>query len=107
MKGRYRYRNKKNRDSTFHSHTSQFEILKSGYTVEQTWKALSNSWLGYTIAKNKGEHERMGHYASVIQKLQRELADVGIVDRQSLTKFPHLDIDEAVTNQKTNWKESE
>jgi hypothetical protein len=33
----------------------------------------------------------MVHYASVIQKLQRELADVGIVDRQSLGKFP-LDI---------------
>ncbi|MGC1932316.1 MAG: hypothetical protein WA667_25370 [Candidatus Nitrosopolaris sp.] len=30
----------------------------------------------------------------------------GIVDRQSLAKFPHLDIDEAITNQKTNWKKS-
>ena len=106
MKGRYRYRNKKNTDSKFHSHTIQSEILKSGYTVVQTRKGLSKAWLGYTIAKNKGEHERMKYYASVIQKLQRELPDAGIIDQQSLAKFPHIDIDDAVTNQKTNWKKS-
>ncbi|MGC2575024.1 MAG: hypothetical protein WA364_26230 [Candidatus Nitrosopolaris sp.] len=103
MKGRYRYINKKNRDNEFHSYTIQSEVLKSGYTVLQTKKALSKAWLGYTIAKNKaGEHERMIYYASVIQKLQRELLDASIIDQQSLAKFPYLDIDEAVTNQKTN-----
>ena len=94
MKGRYR-------DRTFHSHTSQSEILKSGYTVEQTWKALSNAWLGYTIAKNKGEQERMGHYASVIQKLQRtsgcRYCRSTISGKISASRY-------AVTNQKTNWK---
>jgi hypothetical protein len=104
MKGRYWYRNKKNRDNKFHSHTIQSEILKSGYTVLQTRKGLSKAWLGYTIAKNKAEHERMVYYASVVHKLQRELLDAGIIDQQS-SKFPHIDIDEAITNQKTNWKE--
>ena len=99
MKGRYRYRNKKDRDNKFYSHTVLSEILKSGYTVLQTKKALSKAWLGYTIAKNKGEHERIKYYASVIQKLQRELLDAGIIDQQSLAKFPHIDIDEGVTKQ--------
>ena len=87
MKGRYRYRNR-NRESRFHSHTIQSEMLKSGYTVLQTKKALSKAWLGYTIAKNKGEDEEMKYYASVIHKLQRELLDAGIIRQQSLAKFP-------------------
>ena len=90
MKGRYRYRNRK-RGSRFHSHTIQSEILKSGYTVLQTKRALSKAWLGYTIAKDKGEDEKMKYYASVIHKLQCEL-DAGIIEQQSLAKFPHLDM---------------
>ena len=71
MKGRYRYRNKKNSDDKFHR-TSQSTVLKSGYTVNQTWEGLRQGWLGYTIAKNKGEDDRMKYYASVIQKLRKE-----------------------------------
>ena len=67
MKGRYRYRNKKSRDDKIRR-TSQSTVLKSGYTVNQTWKGLRQGWLGYTIAKNKGEDDRMKYYASVIQK---------------------------------------
>lgn len=89
MKGRYRYRNKKNIANKFHNYTIQSEILKSGYTVLQTKKALSKAWLGYTIAKSKGEDENMKYYASVIHKLQRELLDAGIIEQQSLAKFPN------------------
>jgi hypothetical protein len=45
---------------------------------------LSKAWLGYTIAKNKGEDQNMKYYASVIQKLQKELLDAGIIGQQSL-----------------------
>jgi len=31
------------------------------------------AWLGYTIAKNKCEDDKMVYHASVIQKLQKEL----------------------------------
>jgi hypothetical protein len=99
MKGRYRYINKKNRDNKFYSHTIESEVVKIGYTVLHTRKGLSKAWLGYTIAKNKGERERMKYYASVMQELQTELLDGGIIDRQSQAKFPHINIDEAVTNQ--------
>jgi len=87
MKARYRYRNKKNSDDKFRSHSSQSAILKSGYTVNQTWKALSKAWLGYTIAKNKEEDDRMKYYAEVIQKLRKELLPA---------IFSHLNIDEDI-----------
>ena len=90
MKARYRYRN--SRVSRYDSHNIRSDILKSGYTVLQTRKALSKAWLGYTIAKNKGEDEKMKYYASVIQKLQKELLDAGIIEQQYLAKFPHVDI---------------
>ena len=89
MNSQYWYRNLKNR----YSSTSQNVTLKSGFTVFQTKKALSKAWIGYTIAKNKGEGERMKYYASVIHKLQRELVDAGIISEQSLAKFPDIDID--------------
>ena len=47
--------------------------LPSGYTVGQTWGALHKAWLGYCIAVNKNEGEKTLYYASIIQKLQREL----------------------------------
>jgi hypothetical protein len=56
----------------------------------QTWKALSKAWLGYTIAKNKEEGDRMKYYASVIQKLRKEL---GLPP----ASFPDLFTDEDIT----------
>jgi hypothetical protein len=85
MKGRYRYRTKKNSDDKFHR-TSQSTVLKSGYTINQTWKGIRKAWLGYTIAKNKGEDDRMVYAAEVIQKLRKELDLPPAI-------FPHLDID--------------
>jgi hypothetical protein len=35
--------------------------------------ALHIAWIGYIIAKNKGEYDRQIQYASIIQKLQKEL----------------------------------
>jgi hypothetical protein len=68
-------------------------VLKSGYTVNQTWKGIRKAWLGYTIAKNKGEDDRMVYYAEVIQKLRKEL------DLQPAS-FPHLDIDNNIRKKK-------
>jgi hypothetical protein len=47
--------------------------LPSGYKVGQTWGALRKAWLGYCIALHKNEDEKTLLYASIIQKLQREL----------------------------------
>ena len=91
MKGRYRYRNKKSRDDKIRR-TSQSTVLKSGYTVNQTWKGLRKAWLGYTIANNKGEDDRLVYYAKVIQKLRKEL-DI------PPASFPHLE-DKDITKEK-------
>jgi hypothetical protein len=48
-------------------------ILETGWYDTQTWGALHKAWLGYVIAKNKGEYDKQIHYASIIQKLQKEL----------------------------------
>ncbi|CAN5147396.1 hypothetical protein BH18THE2_BH18THE2_35810 [soil metagenome] len=48
-------------------------MLPSRYTVGQTWGALHKAWLAYCIAVNKNEDEKTLLYASIIQKLQREL----------------------------------
>ena len=47
--------------------------LPSGYTIGQTWGGLYKAWLGYCIALHKNEGEKTLYYASIIQKLQREL----------------------------------
>jgi hypothetical protein len=99
MKGRYRYRNKKNRGGTFHNHSTQSAILRSGYTVDQTWKGLKKAWLGYTIAKNKEEDDRMVYYAELSQKLRNEL---GLPQGN----FSNIDMDEAIQNEISNRKKN-
>lgn len=53
--------------------TNRLRLLDSPYLESQTWGALHKAWKGYVIAKNKDELDRLGYYAAVIQKLQREL----------------------------------
>jgi hypothetical protein len=48
-------------------------VLFSSIYDTQTYGALDKCWLGYIIARNKGEYDKQIHYASIIQKLQREL----------------------------------
>jgi hypothetical protein len=45
--------------------------------------ALHKAWLGYVIAKNKGEYDKQIQYASIIQKLQKEL-------KLEVSSFPQL-----------------
>jgi hypothetical protein len=70
---------------------SSSSVLKSGFTVDQTFNGLKKAWRGYTIAKNKGEKDRLEYYASVIQKLQKEMRFTS-----GLATFPGLDINPEV-----------
>ena len=54
----------------FHRHGT---LLDSGWYDTQTWGALHKAWLAYVIAKNKDEFDKQIQYASIIQKLQKEL----------------------------------
>lgn len=64
---------------------SSSSVLDSGFTVDETFNGLKKAWRGYTIAKNRGEKDRLVYYASVVQKLQKELG-------LGLASFPGLDI---------------
>jgi hypothetical protein len=59
--------------------------LDSFFLENQAWGALHKCWKGYTIAKNKGEDEKMELYAHRIQELQH---DLGLV----VSSFPNIGI---------------
>ncbi|MCJ7637684.1 MAG: hypothetical protein MUO21_09375 [Nitrososphaeraceae archaeon] len=48
-------------------------VLPSGYFEGQTWGALNKCWLGFVIAKEKLEWDKIEIYAKRIKKLEREL----------------------------------
>lgn len=49
-------------------------ILPSGFFESQTWGALHKCWIGFIIAKEKEEWDKIDLYAERIQKLQKELS---------------------------------
>jgi hypothetical protein len=81
--------------------------LPSGYTIGQTWGALHKAWLGYCIALSKNEDENALLYASIVQKLQRELG-IPVREFAEVDMFgPAIDKDEtklAVIDPFTNEK---
>ena len=50
-----------------------YDILPSLYYTNQTYGALQKCWLGFTIAKNKNEDDKIEMYARRIQKLEKQL----------------------------------
>lgn len=48
-------------------------ILSSGFFESQTWGALHKSWIGFVIAKEKWESDKIEIYAKRIQQLEKEL----------------------------------
>ena len=50
-----------------------YDLLSSDYYVNQTFGALNKCWLGFTIAKNKQEDDKLEMYARRIQKLEKQL----------------------------------
>jgi len=48
-------------------------MLPSGYFESQTYGALQKCWIGFVIAKEKMEWDKIYLYAKRIQNLEREL----------------------------------
>jgi hypothetical protein len=46
--------------------------LPSGYFESQAWGALHKCWVGFVIAKEKMEWDKIDLYAKRIQNLERE-----------------------------------
>jgi hypothetical protein len=64
---------------------NKLRLLDSFNYESQTWGALHKAWVGYIIGKNKFELDKMEYYASVIQKLQKELG-------LQISSFPDLNL---------------
>ena len=50
-----------------------YDILPSLYYTNQTYGALNKCWLGFVIAKDKEEWDKLDMYARRIQKYERQL----------------------------------
>jgi hypothetical protein len=48
-------------------------ILVSGFTVGEAWGCLEKAWVGFRAAKRLDNDKDMKLYASVIQRLEKEL----------------------------------
>jgi hypothetical protein len=48
-------------------------ILESGFTVGETWGCLDKAWVGFMAAKRLENDKDMRLYASIIQRLEKEL----------------------------------
>jgi hypothetical protein len=44
-----------------------------GFAKRRTYRSLKKSWIGFKIAKQEGNHDKMKYYAEGIQKFQRQL----------------------------------
>ena len=44
-----------------------------GYVERRTYRSLKRVWIGFKIAKQEGNHDKMKYYAEGIQKFQRQL----------------------------------
>ena len=75
-----------------HSDRKQF-TLPCGYTVAQSWAAIRRSWLGFKIAKSRGDTGKMAYYAAFISKVQSQMGigktvfDSGIIDEDLVGEF--------------------
>jgi hypothetical protein len=46
--------------------------LPSEYAEKRTYSSLKRAWIGFKIAKQEGNHDKMKYYAEGIQKFQRQ-----------------------------------
>jgi hypothetical protein len=47
--------------------------LPSDYVEKRTYRSSKRAWIGFKIAKQKGNQDKMKYYAEGIQKFQRQL----------------------------------
>jgi hypothetical protein len=58
-------------------------VLSSGFTVGETWGCLEKAWVGFRTAKRLENYSDMKLYASIIQRLEKEL-------KIEINDFPEL-----------------
>jgi len=81
------------------------KILDSGFTVGESWGCLEKAWVGFRAAKRRENDEDMKLYASIIQRLEKEL-------KIEINDFPELgvcacNLEEANTEEEEDRDEEE
>jgi hypothetical protein len=47
--------------------------LASGFPEKRTYRSLKRAWIGFKVAKQEGNNDKMRYYAEGIQKFERQL----------------------------------
>jgi hypothetical protein len=75
------------------------KIIDSGFTVGESWGCLEKAWVGFRAAKRLENVEDMKLYASIIQRLEKEL-------KIEVNDFPELGLC-ACNREEANTEEEE
>jgi hypothetical protein len=75
-------------------------VLKSGFTVGETWGCLDKAWVGFRAAKRLVNYSDMKLYASIIQRLEKEL-------KIEVNDFPELGLCACQLDEDTEGEEEE
>jgi hypothetical protein len=75
-------------------------ILESGFKVGETWGCLDKAWVGFRAAKRLENYSDMKLYASIIQRLEKEL-------KIEVNDFPELGLCACQLNEDTEEEEEE
>ena len=75
------------------------KIIDSGFTVGESWGCLEKAWVGFRAAKRLENDEDMKLYASIIQRLEKEL-------KIEVNDFPELGLC-ACNREEANTEEAE
>ena len=67
-----------------------YDMLPSLYYTNQAYGALNKCWLGFVIAKEKGEWDKLEMYARRIQKLERQLGREVMISLIGKLNKPYL-----------------
>jgi hypothetical protein len=75
-------------------------MLKSGFKVGETWGCLDKAWVGFRAAKRLENYSDMKLYASIIQRLEKEL-------KIEVNDFPELGLCACQLDEDTEEEEEE
>ena len=76
------------------------KVLSSGFTVGETWGGLEKAWVGFRAAKRLENYSDMKLYASIIQRLEKEL-------KIEVNDFPELGLCACDLEEETEREEEE
>jgi hypothetical protein len=92
--------------------TKRSKKLESFFLENQVWGALHKCWKGYTVAKNKDEHDKMEIYARRIQECQHDLGlpissfdSIGMSAEDFLSEITHKENNNSQEEEQVSYEQ--